>query len=453
MVEFDAAVIGGGFSGCAVAAHLARRAGPGFSLCLFEPGELGRGAAYGTQHAEHVLNTRAQQMSLYSDEPDHFVRWLDGRAGPTDFVSRRLYGEYVNQISAEIFVRPGFARIRDRATVVRRENGGFVIASPGAAPVHARSVVLATGNPLPGSDHLFPDVLAHPGYIGDPWRFDYRAVGGHVLVIGSGHTALDVLVALNASGHRGAVHVLSRHGLYPQAHAPVGEYDVIPALDTSNARFLLGSFRRHLDDAARRGFDWRAVIDALRPEAEATWRRLPQVERRRFERHLRGRWERHRHRIPPHVESVLASYQRSKRLFTYAGRLAAMRDGNATIAMRGGGTIALHPDWIVNCAGLGSSAMTRDPLLAGLLADGEIATEPGGLGLRVTPELGAIGATGAPTPGLWIVGPPVRGSRFEATAVPEIRAMAELAARALLAAPQPQYTLDVTPAPVAQRST
>jgi uncharacterized NAD(P)/FAD-binding protein YdhS len=31
-------------------------------------------------------------------------------------------------------------------------------------------------------------------------------------------------------------------------------------------------------------------------------------------------------------------------------------------------------------------------------------------------------------PDLWIVGPLVRGSRFEATAVPEIRAMSETAA-------------------------
>ena len=36
------------------------------------------------------------------------------------------------------------------------------------------------------------------GYVADPWRFDYRIVGGEVLVIGSGLTALDVLVALKA---------------------------------------------------------------------------------------------------------------------------------------------------------------------------------------------------------------------------------------------------------------
>ena len=103
----------------------------------------------------------------------------------------------------------------------------------------------------------------------------------HVLAIGSGLTALDVLVALDACGHRGVVHILSRHGRFPNVHADVAPYEVIPALDTRDARALLRSFRLHLKKAVQRGFDWRSVVDALRPEGEATRRRLSPVERRR----------------------------------------------------------------------------------------------------------------------------------------------------------------------------
>jgi uncharacterized NAD(P)/FAD-binding protein YdhS len=73
--------------------------------------------------------------------------------------------------------------------------------------------------------------------------------------------------------------------------------------------------------------------------------------------------------------------------------------------------------------------MRKDPLVAGMFADGLISAVPGNLGLRTTSDLVALGATNAPSEGLWIVGPPVRGSRFEATAVPELRVMAELVAR------------------------
>lgn len=435
MIEVDLAIVGGGFSGCAVAAQLARRTGHGLSVALFESNELGRGAAYGTPHAELVLNTRAHMMSLYPDDPDHFVRWLGPRGGRMDFVSRRLYGDYVGEIARRTFERSQFMVVRDRVRVVRRSQyGRFTVETVLGVPFEARTVVLATGNTTPTDEFMPREVLLHPGYIADPWRFDYHGVGGHVLVIGSGLSSLDVLVALNASGHRGAVAILSRHGRFPAVHADAAPYDVIPALDTHDARALLRSFRRHEREAQRRGFDWRSVIDAIRPEAESIWRRVHPLERSRFERHLRVHWERHRHRAPQHVEAVRRNYERSGRLRSYAGRLVDMHRGNVSIVLRGGGTISVRPDWIVNCSGVGrASAIAKDPLLGAMLADGIILAEPRDLGLRATWELVAIGAAGTPTDGLWVIGPPVRGSRFEATAVPELRTMADIVASGVLA--------------------
>lgn len=435
MIEIDVVVVGGGFSGCAVAANLSRAASQISSLALFEPDELGRGAAYGTPHREHLLNTRASQMSLYPDEPDHFVSWLGSRGGPDDFVPRHLYGEYVGEIARDVFERPRFGHVRARVTSVRRwASGGFIVESTSGACFGARNVVLATGHLPPGDDFLPLDVLLHPGYVGDPWRFDYRAVDGDVLVIGAGLTAIDVLVALKASGHRGVVHVLSRNGRFPNVHAQVAPYDVLPALDTRGTAALLHSLRRHVREAAERGFDWRAVLDALRPEADAIWRRLSPVEQSRFERHLRSFWERHRHRAPQQVDAVREEYARAGRLRHYAGKLTQMKDGEATIALReDGGSVTVRPDWIVNCSGFRQAArMSRDPLLGSMLADGLVSRDEGGRGLRATPDLRAIDQDGNRVPGLFIVGPPARGSRFEATAVPEQRVMAALAAHDII---------------------
>ncbi len=442
MIDLDVAIIGGGFSGCAVAAQLARHAPAGFSVRIFEPGELGRGAAYGTRHPEHLLNTRAAAMSLFPDDTDHFVRWLEPRADGAAFVSRRLYGDYVAEIAARALERPHFRLVNGRVTSLRRSDRGFIVESALGTPIESRAVVLATGNALPADQFLPPGVTQHPGYVADPWRHDYRSIGGHVLLVGSGLTALDVLVALRASGHRGAVHVVSRHGRYPAVHADVAPYDVVPALDAHDARTLLRGLRRHVADAQRRGFDWRSVIDAVRPESESLWRRLAPPERSRFERHLRTHWERRRHRAPQAVDAVRQNYAQSGKAFTYAGRLAAMHDGEARIALNDGSTAALHPDWIVNCSGVGGvRGMARDPLIAGMLADGLVAAEARGLGLRTTFDLAAIGASGAPVDGLWIVGPPVRGSRFEATAVPELRGMAASAAFEVLRSARGQAKL------------
>lgn len=430
MTELDIAVIGGGFSGSALTAQLARRAPAGIALALFEPGTLGHGAAYGTRHAEHLLNTRVAMMSLFPDDPGHFQRWLGPDADAEAFASRSRYGAYVTAVATHALERPGFTRVPERvASIVRRRDGAFTIATESGERYVARSVAIATGNPLPDDGFLPNAVRLHPGYVPDPWRFDYRQVGGHVLLIGSGLTALDVLVALDNGGHRGAVDIVSRRGRYPEVHADIAPYDVVPALDTRNALALLRSFRRHVKDAQRRGFDWRAVVDAVRQEAEAIWRRLPPAERRRFERHLRGHWERRRHRAPEPVAAVRRRYEERGRLRTYAGMLAAMEGRTVVLALRDGGTAQLTPDWIVNCTGLsGVSGHRKNSALAALLDADLLSVAPGGLGLRADGDLAAIDAGGQRVPGLWIAGPPARGSRFEATAVPELRVMAEQAA-------------------------
>ncbi len=431
MMRYDVAIVGGGFSGCAVAAQLARTSAADLSLALFEPGDLGRGAAYGTPHAELLLNTRAQAMSAFGDDPQHFVRWLGGRAKPADFASRRLYGEYLNDTARQTFARPNFAAVRNRIAAIERTGDGFVLETATGTRLRANAVVLATGNPLPEDDFLPRGVREHPGYVADPWRCDYRRIGGHVLLIGSGLTALDALVALEACGHRGSVHVVSRHGRFPQAHAEnVRAYDAAPAIDARSALAALRSVRRHVRDAIERGFDWRAVVDAIRPETETLWRRLPPAERARFERHLRGTWERHRHRAPGSIDAVRTRYRASRRFACSLGEIAAADNGNVEVRLRDGGREVLRPDWIVNCTGAGRARRAmRDPLFAGLLAGGLVAPEPLGYGLHVL------------VPGLWAIGPLLRGVRFEATAVPELRAMAQTIAAEVGAAARPELTL------------
>jgi uncharacterized NAD(P)/FAD-binding protein YdhS len=414
MVETDVAIIGGGFSGCALALQVAGRAPARTSLVLFEPGELGRGAAYGSSHVEHLLNTRAAMMSLFSDDAHHFVRWLGARGGARDFVSRRLYGDYVNAHAREVFDRSHVLHARERVRRIKLANSSFDIETESGRHFSAAAVALAIGNPPPNDAAVPPEARLHSGYVSDPWRFDYRVVGGRVLCIGSGLTTLDVLVALESSGRDVTVDVVSRRGLYPKVHGEIDHYDVVPALDTHDARSLLHSFRRHVAQAERGGFDWRCVVDALRPETEAIWRRLTADERRRFERHLRGRWERHRHRAPQQVAAVRQRYENAGRLATYAGTFAAFHRGVATIALRSGGSAELHPDWIVNCTGLaGAAGYAKDPLVSEMLAGGLLARSPDGLGLQSTVH------------GLWVIGPLLRGTRFEATSVPELRAIAD----------------------------
>ncbi len=96
----DICVVGGGFSGCAVAANLlvrseGHRAPLRVHLIERRP-DIGRGAAYATRDEVHLLNVPARGMSAWTDKPEDFLEWVRARTPqvkPCDFVPRRLYAD------------------------------------------------------------------------------------------------------------------------------------------------------------------------------------------------------------------------------------------------------------------------------------------------------------------------------------------------------------------------
>src|SRR3954465_3015356 len=94
------AIIGGGFSGTIVAAQLARR---GIASALIDgSGRVGRGVAYSTTEPAHLLNVRAEGMSAWAGDPDHFARRFEEEGGnPKGFAQRQLFGRYLGDLLDE----------------------------------------------------------------------------------------------------------------------------------------------------------------------------------------------------------------------------------------------------------------------------------------------------------------------------------------------------------------
>ncbi|MCM8737816.1 FAD/NAD(P)-binding protein [Azospirillum sp. A1-3] len=460
------AVVGAGFTGSLLAAHLLRGARAPLVVHLIEYGHRpGTGVAYSTPNGTHVLNVRAYNMSAYPDDPRHFLRWLWSRAdGPLPdqppsghaFVSRALYGAYIQDVLAEAQAEaPAHARlnqIRGEAVDVRTET------SSGNRPaVHVRlgdgrvvsadTAALCIGNFPPSPPCLASptaaEAFASDRFIGDPWdaaaiaRIDREAT---VAILGTGLTMVDTVLTLLDQGHRGPITAVSRRGLLPLRHEETRPYtsflhpDVLPSTVLDVLIALKADARR----AAAAGYDWRSAFDALRPHHHRIWAHLPMEERQRFLRHARPFWEVHRHRMAPQVADRIAAARAGGQLSILPGRLKDAAPTaerlELTVVERGGGRERLlAAGALINATGTNCDyTRIRHPLVRSLLDRGIARPDALRLGLDVTEGGAVIAADGTPSPRLLAFGPVAKAPFWEMTAVPELRSQCAEAARRIL---------------------
>lgn len=446
-------IIGAGFCGTLVAAHLLARGPAGLRVRLVErASRFGPGIAYGRAEPQHLLNVPAGNMSAFPADPDHFVRFAKTRwplSTGGDFLPRATYGEYLEQVLSDAeTARPGVLdRVHGDAVALARTADGFRVTLADGRGLEAARVVLAFGN-LPPGDPLGPAgaALNAERYVRDPWGttgVSSVEAGERVLLIGSGLTALDVALSVHARGAR-EIHCVSRHGWTPLPHRmPVARtrpsaiqarVEAAPA----TARGYLRCIRETLDSAARaERVDWRDVIGGLRAVTPRLWRQLPDQERLRFLRHARTLWDVHRHRCAHTAAAAWAGLIATGVLAVHAGRIAGVTAGPVGLDVEvrlaaGRGSKALRVQRIVNCSGPRTDlARSDDALIRNLLDGGLLTRDALALGVQVDDGNRALDAQGIPVPGLFVVGPVLRARDWEATAVPELRGWAERVAETI----------------------
>lgn len=431
-------IVGGGYTGTLTAIHILERGGGPVTLIERAP-RFARGAAYGTQRPEHLLNVRAANMSAFADRPDHFVHWL-GTDDGAEFAPRRDYGRYLSHILEGRRSDPRLTLLQGDALSAGRCGAGWRVALADGGSVAGERLVLATGNmapqPPPGVD---PARFEAGVYVDDPWRgelVDGLGETDTVLLIGTGLTTVDAVLTLDTSGFRGRILALSRRGLIPRTHAEWSNLRTMLAPPEGAVSRIVGEVRDRVRNRAR----WQIGIDELRPHVQAMWRAADAAQRRRFLRHLRPWWDVHRHRIAPEIAARLERLRGEVRLVTAASRIVAIDPvpGGATLVWRArGGREERREDVrrLVNCTGPASDIVRfGPPIVRGLFASGAARPDPLRLGIDVDAQSRALGMDGVPTPGLFAAGPLTKGALWEIVAVPHIRhQVAALGARLALA--------------------
>jgi uncharacterized NAD(P)/FAD-binding protein YdhS len=435
--DLDLAIVGGGFSGLCTAFHLLTHEGlrPTFRCAIIEPRErLGAGLAYRTDSPHHLLNVRARGMSITACNSGSFVRWLSETApeyGPDDFVPRGLYRRYITACLDQAMEQrqPGALTVmQDEVLAVERKAGspGYLLHLKSGGAIRAGAVVLAIGN-------LPPRTSLDNGLLCSPWHCsaDYRRFGT-LAIIGTGLTALDVILDAESSGYSGRYWVISPHGRFPRPHmepfipvpAELRQWAEELAVSRPKLRQALRTFQR----MRKSGVHWQHLVDALRKFSPDIWNSFDLEDKRLFLRHLRCLWNIHLHRSSQKSFQLLTELREAGRLQQIHARVTAVEklDGAADFAvrlvLRSGTVPALDVDAAVNGTGLFSNILKTDSaLVAQLLDDGLALPDTFHLGFRVDGSGRLLSADGSVQPDMFTVGTLRRGQELECTAVPEIR--------------------------------
>nr|ADN14212.1 beta-lactamase domain protein [Gloeothece verrucosa PCC 7822] len=446
-------IIGGGFSGSMVAAHLLQKAKTPMIIKLIDRSpEPGKGIAYATPIKSHLLNVSAGKMSAYADQPDHFMEWLQQQNHPEiqsrSFAPRRLYGEYI-QTTLEQALKQAppyvhFEKITAEVVAIQPLGKGAVVSFESDEHLYGDKIVLATGNFPSNLPPSISHLVKSDRSVKQAWYWEATTnldPEASVLVIGTGLTMVDMIVALHEQGHRGPIYAVSRHGLLPQRHqAAISSYQRF--IDVENAPQTIGRLLRQVrlevKAAASMGVDWRAVIDSLRPVTQQLWQHLSLEEQKRFLRHLKCYWDIHRHRIAPEIADILESLVQRGQLQVYAARLenASLTESGLEVTLRQRGTeiiTHLSVGRLINCTGANGNYRTiSHPLISSLQILGLLRPSAIGLGIDTANNGAILDAKGNPSSWLYTLGTSRAGNLWESIAVPELRKQAQDLAQEIL---------------------
>ena len=433
------AVIGSGLSGTLAAVNLLRYATRPLRIVMIErSGDFGPGVAYSTTDPQHRLNVPAARMSAFEAAPLHLLTWasrhLERQVDGSEYLPRRVYGDYLRALLADERARSKTAQVElittEAERVVRAATGVLIELGDGNV-LPADAAVLATGS-LPSTP--LPALPDDPRIITNPWApgaLERIVAAETTVVIGTSLTAVDVALTVSRQAPRGRTIAISRRGVFPRTSLP-GLREPAPSPNLPTGWMSLvgvkAFLRAHTGRMISEGYDWRDVIDGIRPCVPAFWRCLTVGDRGRFVEEMARDWDVLCHRIAPDTNIELEWLRQAGRLkFTTARLVAAVaREQDVELILQGEqGQRRIRAGQVICCTGPGTDVNRAEGLIGHALAEGIAVADQLGLGLRAGRCGALVNHTGSARGPVYTLGPPLRGELWETTAVREIRVQAE----------------------------
>ena len=433
---------------------------------------MGPGLAFSTPYDLHLLNVRADRMSLCPREDGEFARWRDGHSaqwralfadpsvGWADYPPRRLFGEYARWVLDEALTGAADAGqevvlTREPVVAVRRDTdrGWRCRFMSGRTATYDR-VVLALGH-LPSARYGPAD--GGPGFLRDPWGGLEFPDGARVGVIGTRLTGVDVALALRERGHAGPVLLASRSGWLPSVKGRTEPYRLthVPAFverrlgrpGSVALAELAAVIGREIEQAEGRTIrwaevlwppptsaatlrdelvaahsgqpiGWQSVLAAVVPWVPALWRLLTEAGRQQLMTRYVGMWAVRIASFPAVSAGRMVQMLEEERLTVRAGLTAVEPAGSGYRMHFADGRIRVV-DVVVNATGpgYGRDSLDAAELTSDLVRTGTAVPHRWG-GIEIDEDtFEARGARGATAPGLYVVGDLTRGVWLATNAV------------------------------------
>lgn len=435
---YDLAIVGTGFTGACFFIHYAQLPNNRLQkIVLIDPYVTGRGPAYQKNDFGFLLNVPAFRMSLFPDDPLHFVNWLkknNYQFGHYDFVPRSIYGDYVEDLlqqSLQLF--PNIKLIKDSVIAVKSNKEIFSLKSTSDELIEAKRVVLSIGSPPPSIPVAMRDLHYDKNYISNPHiipllkKIDKNET---VFILGKGLTSLDLLSIFK--NHESKVILQSRNGRLPRPHLPLTDelvkYQANIHFSFSEKPTILEIMDKFKQKTRQEKVPWQIAMDVLRHQVAKIWPKLSIKDKKRFLFKLKPLWNVHRHRSPQISLEQVDKNLKANKLELIKGevtKVAKNADEFEITIQSKQSQLIRKAKWIINATGPNYNiGQHPSPLIQQLLKDKILKSDTMNFGIELNEDHELL-------KNLYFIGPLTLSRYLESTSVPDLRNQAKTFAQKL----------------------
>jgi uncharacterized NAD(P)/FAD-binding protein YdhS len=434
------AIIGFGFCGIMVFGNILKKISTQKSqnkikFIIFEKdGEESLGAGFSNFNDNYILNVPAKRMSPFEDSPNDFLDFLKenypeiyNKNGPDGYISRNIYGQFLKKLRNDFFKIANDLEI-DHELIQKNVidiDEGFKI-NAGNQIFDADEVVLSSSFVQSKLNYCLNDEkLISPLWSKNSINFHQKnnfKVDDKICIIGTGLSAVDVLVGLNAKNFSGKIYAISRRGNFPQPHfsnhnnISQGSINFIDDSDAKTGIVNISlKFRKYLRD--NQNYDLRNLIDSIRGKTKFLWQNFDEKNKRNFLKKLLPYWNIFRHRVPNSSLEIINKMIENNRLEIIKSSVKSIEKSDGKFIIKTNKK-TLECNYVVNCLGFDFN-IKNYPLIQSM-TDKKLLKQ----------DLILVQSNNAK---IHLVGGLNIGRDFEITAVPDIRVDANLVAEKILA--------------------